>query len=59
MRIENLSPGIGSVVHDLDLSQPLSSELVSEVKALWLDRLIIVFRGQSISSEQYLSFASR
>ena len=50
MRIENLSPGIGSVVHDLDLSQPLSPELVSEVKALWLDRLIIVFRGQSISS---------
>jgi taurine dioxygenase len=59
MRIENLSPGIGSVVHDLDLSQPLSPELVSEVKALWLDRLIIVFRGQSISSEQYLSFAKQ
>ena len=59
MRIENLSPGIGSVVHDLDLSQPLSPELVSEVRALWLDRLVIVFRGQSISSEQYLSFAKQ
>jgi len=59
MRIENLSPEIGSVVHDLDLSQPLSPELVSEVRAVWLDRLVIVFRGQSISSEQYLSFAKQ
>ena len=57
MRKTPLSPSIGSTIHGLDLSQPLSDKIVAELRAVWLDRQVVIIRDQSLSSAQYLSFA--
>ena len=59
MEIQPLSPSIGSVLCGLDLSQPLSADTLAEVRAVWLDRQVIIIRGQALSSEHYLSFAKQ
>ncbi len=57
MNIQPLSPSLGSIIHGLNLSQPLTDDLLAELRAIWLDRQVIVLRGQSLSSDQYLAFA--
>ena len=59
MRITALSPSIGSTIYGLDLSQPLSDEAVAEVRAIWLERKVIIIRDQLLTSPQFLSFARR
>ena len=57
MHIQPLSPSLGSIIHGVDLSQPLKEDLLAELRAVWLDRQVIVLRDQSLSSDQYLAFA--
>ena len=59
MNIKPLSPSLGSIIHGLDLSQPLKDSLLTEMRAIWLDRLVIILRGQTLSPEQYLAFAKQ
>ncbi|NBT39673.1 MAG: taurine dioxygenase [Alphaproteobacteria bacterium] len=54
-----MSAGMGAYVEGVDLSQPLSNEVTSQLRNLWLEHLVIVIRGQELSSEQYLQFAQR
>ena len=54
MNIQPLSPSLGSVIHGLNLSKPLPEDLLAELRAVWLDRQVIVLRDQSLSSDQYL-----
>lgn len=57
MDIQPLSPSLGSIIHGVDLSQPLKEDLLAELRAVWLDRQVVVLRDQSLSSDQYLAFA--
>ena len=59
MNIEPLSPSLGCIIHGLNLSQPLTEVLLAELRAVWLDRKVIVLRDQSLSSDQYLAFAQQ
>ena len=59
MNIQPLAPSLGSIIHGFDLSQPLTDSLLAELRAIWLDRKVIVLRGQALASEQYLSFAKQ
>ena len=59
MKIQHLSPSVGSVIHGLDVSQSLDDQLLAELRAIWLERQIIILRGQTLSSERYLAFASQ
>ena len=59
MNVQPLSPSLGSVIYGVDLSQPLKDGLLADLHTIWLDRQIIVLRGQSLSSEQYTSFAKQ
>jgi len=52
-----LSPALGAEVRDLDISQPLSAEQVAEVRRAWLDHLVLVFRGRSLSDDQLCAFS--
>ena len=54
-----LSPSIGSAIHGLDLSQPLSKRKLARLRAIWLERQVVFIRNQSLSSAQYLAFASQ
>jgi len=58
LEIFEVSPAIGAEVRGIDLSKPLDEELVSELRSLFLDRLVLVFRDQELSREQHKRFAS-
>ena len=57
MDVQPLGPSLGSVIHGIDLSQPLPDDLMAEVRTIWLDRQVIILRGQSLSTKQYITFA--
>ncbi len=57
--VERLSPAIGSIVHGIDLSKPVSDELVAFVRQTLVERKVVFFRDQDITTEQHLSFAGR
>ena len=59
MNIRPLSPSLGSIIHGLDLSQPLTDSLLDELRTTWLSRQVVILRGQSLSSDQYLAFAKQ
>ncbi len=53
-----LSPACGAEIGSVDLTRPLSSATVDAIKDAWGKHLVLVFRGQSITQEQQLRFAS-
>lgn len=57
MKVQHLSPFIGSIVHDFDCGQSLTHSTLTELRKIWLERKLIVLRGQTLSSDQYLAFA--
>ena len=57
MNIQPLSPSLGSLIQGLDVSQPLNNRQLTDLRTIWLDRQVIILRGQSLSSEQYIAFA--
>lgn len=52
----NLTPVIGSEVSGVDLSEPLDETTVAELKALFLERMVLVFRDQQLSRDQHKRF---
>ena len=57
MNVQPLSPSLGAIIDGLELSQPLTDSLLGKLRAIWLDRHVIILRGQALSSEQYLALA--
>ncbi len=53
-----LSKHIGAELRGLDLSKPLSKADVAAVNQAWLDHIVILFRGQSLSQEDQLRVTS-
>ena len=48
----------GAEISGVDLTRPLSRETVEAIKDAWGRHLVLVFRGQTISQDQQLQFAS-
>ena len=57
MNIDHITPTIGSEVTGVDLSAPLSTELVQELNTLFVERLVLVFRDQALTRDQHKAFA--
>jgi taurine dioxygenase len=57
MQITPLSPAMGAIITDIDLSGTLLDTQIAELRQVWLDYQMIVIRGQTLSSAQYLAFA--
>jgi alpha-ketoglutarate-dependent taurine dioxygenase len=53
----SLSPAAGLAIAGLDLSRPLSSDLVGTIRAAILAHHIVVFPDQSLTREQQFAFA--
>ena len=54
-----LSPCIGTEVQGIDLSQALSDEVIDYLKQLLIERKVLFFREQPITTEQHIQFAAR
>jgi taurine dioxygenase len=53
-----LSDACGAQISGIDLTKDLSKETVAAIKEAWGRHLVLLFRGQSITQEQQLRFAS-
>jgi len=53
-----LSNACGAEISGVDLTKELSDATVAAIKEAWGRHLVLVFRGQTISQEQQLRFAS-
>ena len=59
IEVTKLGGSVGAVVSGIDLSDELTGEQVDEIRRVWLDHLVIFFRDQHLSCDQFLAFARR
>ncbi|MEZ5652093.1 MAG: TauD/TfdA family dioxygenase [Burkholderiaceae bacterium] len=59
MRVVALTPALGAEIHGLDLRETLSDALLAELRRIWLERLVVVFKGQTLEPAQQMAFARR
>ena len=53
-----LSPACGAEILGVDLHKDLSRETVDEIRSIWNQYIVLVFRNQSLTEEEQLRFAS-
>src|ERR1700742_4041344 len=53
-----LSSACGAEISGVDLTRPLSAATVRAIRDAWGKHLVLVFRGQKVSQEDQLRFAS-
>ena len=58
IQVVPLSPACGAEIRGVDLTRPLTRETVEAIRDAWNKHLVLVFRGQQISQDQQLTFAS-
>ncbi len=58
IKVTPLSAACGAEISGIDLSKPLSRQEVEAVKAAWDKYLVLIFRGQQLSQDDQLRFAS-
>ena len=54
-----MSPACGAIIEDLDLSKGLTNQQFDEIYNAVVDRVVLVFRNQTITPEQHIAFARR
>jgi taurine dioxygenase len=59
VELRHLSPSIGTEVHGVDLREPLTDDLFKYLNSLLVDRKVIFFRDQDITSDQHMDFARK
>jgi len=59
LQVTPVGGGLGAEVGGVDLSAPLADDVVAEIRRAWLEHLVVFFREQFLSSEQFLAFAHR
>jgi taurine dioxygenase len=58
IEVKPLSRAGGAEISGLDLTRPLSQSAIRAVREAWAKHLVLVFRGQDLSQERQLQFAS-
>jgi len=58
IEVAPLSSACGAEIKGVDLTRELSADTVRAIKDAWGKHLVLVFRGQTISQDQQLRFAS-
>ncbi|GAA3676036.1 MULTISPECIES: taurine dioxygenase [Acetobacter] len=59
LEITRLSPALGAIVHDIDLSQSLPDKTIVELKDILCRDKVIFFRNQNISPIEQRNFAQK
>jgi taurine dioxygenase len=57
LEIRRIAGALGAEVLGVDLAQPLSQEQVGELRRAWLEHLVLFFRDQALTPEQFMVFA--
>lgn len=59
IRLQPISGSLGTIIHGVDLRNPLDDETYQEIKRALLDNLVVFFRDQDITPEQQIGFGRR
>jgi taurine dioxygenase len=59
MRTKPLTPAIGAVVEGLDLSRPMTDDVVKAIRAKLAEHLVLFFEDQELTPVQQRDFAGR
>ena len=51
------SSALGAEIRGVDVSTPFGDDDVAAIRAAWLDHLVLVFRGQTLSDEALVAFS--
>lgn len=57
--VRPIAGAIGAEIHDVDLSQDLSDQTISEIIRAQQEHLVVFFRDQNITPTHHLAFAKR
>jgi taurine dioxygenase len=57
MQVEKLAEALGAEVRGVDLSQPIAPRLFAQIRAAWLEHMVLRFCGQKLTGPQLLSFS--
>ena len=57
MVVKKIAGALGAEISGVDLSVPLAPEIITRIRAAFLENLVIFFRGQNLSANQFLAFA--
>ena len=58
--VNKISPVLGAKITDLDISKPLNSNIISEIRQTWLESGgLIIFPGQSLNTNEHISFSRK
>jgi taurine dioxygenase len=57
LKLTKIAGALGAQIHGVDLSQPLPADLITEIRLALLEHLVIFFRGQTLTSAQFMAFA--
>ncbi len=55
--IKNLDATLGAEIDGVDVSKPLPQADIDAIEAVWRERLVVVFHGQSLSDPQLIAFS--
>src|SRR2546421_3090235 len=58
MKVRRIAGALGAEIGDVDL-RSLGEREVSEIRKAWLEHLVIFFRDQPLSLQDYMAFAKR
>ena len=58
IEVRRISGAIGAEIHGIDLAHDLSSETIAQVRAAWLEHLVIFFRDQDLTPTRFMALAA-
>ena len=58
MKAQRIAGALGAEITGIDLVEA-SDRDIAEIRRIWLEHLVVFFRGQRLTSEQYMAFAWR
>ena len=57
IEVRRIGEALGAEVSGVDLARPIAPAVFGEIRASWLEHLVIRFRGQQLSDPQLLAFS--
>lgn len=58
LTVTPLSPVLGAEISGLDITKDPTPDVVEEIRGIWREHIVLVFRGQDLTLEQQLRFAA-
>ena len=59
LEVRRIAGAIGAEIHGADLSRELPQSVVDEIRAFWLEHLVVFFRDQKLDAAKFMALARR